>query len=204
MSIKLTRIYTRTGDDGMTALVGGDRVAKSSLQLETYGTLDELNSFIGVLRSHVLTQTDDGEIVAHTNGILRQVQNRLFDIGAVLAMPLDKLGEVAASVNAEDIAWLEEGIDALNAELNPLDSFTLPGGGMANAYAHVARTVCRRVERLLWRLAEAAPAIPPEIMRYINRLSDFLFVYSRWISRRLGEMEFLWEPRSALPPEGDG
>ena len=201
MSIKLTRIYTRTGDAGMTSLVGGERVAKTSLQLETYGTLDELNSFVGLLRSHVLTQADDGEIVAQTNAILRQVQNRLFDIGAVLAMPLDKAGEAAAPVTAEDVAWLEKSIDSCNEELQPLNSFTLPGGGMANAYAHVARTVCRRVERLLWRLAEEAPAIPAEIMRYINRLSDFLFVYSRWISARLGEMEFLWEPRSALPPD---
>ena len=201
MSIKLTRIYTRTGDTGMTSLVGGERVAKTSLQLETYGTLDELNSFIGLLRSHVLTQTDDGEIVAQTNAILRQVQNRLFDIGAVLAMPLDKAGEIPPPITADDIAWLEKQIDACNVELQPLNSFTLPGGGMANAYAHVARTVCRRVERLVWRLGGEAPTIPPEIMRYINRLSDFLFVYSRWVSARLGEMEFLWEPRSALPPD---
>ncbi len=194
MAIKLTRIYTRTGDDGFTALVGGRRVSKTDLHVEAYGTVDELNSVLGILRT-LIDQLEDtgGRLVRDSREDLHRLQNRLFDIGSILATPGGSHYEGMPRVDEEDIAWLERRIDAMNAELKPLDSFALPGGGMLNAHAHLARTVCRRLERVLWRAQETAHDVPAAVLRFANRLSDYLFVYARWAALCGGEQEYLWE-----------
>ncbi len=194
MAIKLTRIYTRTGDDGSTAMVGGGRVSKTDLRVEAYGTADELNSVLGIVRTLVDQREDaDNRLVRASREDLHRLQNRLFDIGSILATPDGSRYEGMPQVGAEDISWLERRIDTMNAELKPLDSFVLPGGGMLNAHAHLARTVCRRFERVLWRLQERTHDVPAEVLTFANRLSDYLFVYARWAALCGGEQEYLWE-----------
>jgi cob(I)alamin adenosyltransferase len=194
MGIKLTKIYTRTGDDGSTALVGGARVSKTDLHVEAYGTVDELNSVLGILRT-LVDQSEDttSRLVRTSREDLHRLQNRLFDIGSILATPGGTSYEGMPQINSEDIAWLEQRIDAMNAEMKPLDSFVLPGGGMLNAHAHLARTVCRRFERVLWRVQESANDVPAAVLTFANRLSDYLFVYARWAALCNGEQEYLWE-----------
>ena len=194
--LQLSKIYTRGGDKGTTALVGGIRVSKSCLQLESYGTVDELNSHIGVIRTHALNYEESNiHVFQETTTVLQIIQNRLFDLGSILATPKDKPYDGMPSILNKDITFLETKIDAYNENLETLNSFTLPGGGILNAHAHVARTVCRRLERLLVRFNDEAEGIDQNIMKYINRLSDYLFVYSRWVSQQLKEDEFLWERR---------
>jgi cob(I)alamin adenosyltransferase len=194
MAIKLTRIYTRTGDDGSTALVGGSRVSKTDPHVEAYGTVDELNSVLGILRTLVDQREDAGSrLVRASREDLYRLQNQLFDIGSILATPGGTRHEGMPQVGAEDIAWLEQRIDAMNAELKPLDSFVLPGGGMLNAHAHLARTVCRRLERVLWRTQESTHDVPAAVLTFANRLSDYLFVYARWAALCSSEQEYLWE-----------
>jgi cob(I)alamin adenosyltransferase len=198
MSIRLSKIYTRTGDKGMTRVVGGDQQRKDSLLVESYGEVDELNSHIGLLRAMASQHTELGEA---SEPIFQTIQNDLFDIGSLLAtMPDNK--HLAARLDAfkkptEDgsdqrIDALEQQIDAWNEHLPELNSFVLPGGGLVNAQANVARTVCRRLERLLVK-RQATYAVDPVILIYINRLSDFLFVYGRWASTQLQEAELLWD-----------
>ncbi len=193
MAIRLTRIYTRTGDKGTTALVGGTRVPKESARLEAYGTIDELNSVVGIVRTllpqSVLKLGNDGEWYSE---MLRRIQNELFDVGSELATPPEGEYEGMHKMGEAEVALLEKEMDRMEQELEPLKSFTLPGGGMLNAFLHQARTVCRRAERVLWRLKREEP-VNDRLIVYVNRLSDHLFVQSRWVAKRLDEPEFLWD-----------
>jgi cob(I)alamin adenosyltransferase len=172
----------------MTDLVGGERVAKDSLRIESYGTVDELQSFLGLLRAALSESGDRGEIVGH----IHRVQQDLFDLGSTLSTPPQHAARVKNPITPERIAWLEETMDRWNEELPPLRSFVLSGGGRYSALGHVARTVCRRCERIVLRLAREEE-VPPEPLRYLNRLSDFLFVLARHLARTFGEDEPLWE-----------
>lgn len=182
--VTLTRIYTRGGDKGETSLSDGSRVKKHDPRVEAYGTVDEANAAIGLARLHTGGAADE---------ILARIQNDLFDLGADLATP--QAGRKAAGalrIVAAQVERLEREIDAMNAELKPLDSFVLPGGTPAAAYLHLARTVVRRAERLVAALAEAH-GINPEALKYLNRLSDHLFVMSRHLNDR-GARDVLWQP----------
>jgi cob(I)alamin adenosyltransferase len=182
--VTLTRIYTRGGDAGRTSLGDGSRVPKHAARVAAYGTVDEANAVIGVARVHAADEADE---------ILARIQNDLFDVGADLCRPGDDAGESGAlRVQDSQVLRLEAEIDRLNAELRPLDSFVLPGGTPAAAHLHLARTVTRRAERLVTALAEAEP-VNPAALRYLNRLSDHLFVLSRWLNDG-GAGDVLWVP----------
>lgn len=184
----MSKIYTKTGDDGETGLFGGPRVRKDHLRIEAYGTVDELNAALGVVRS----QSPPAELDA----LLETFQNQLFDLGAELATPEpQKFGIVGVAPGS--ILALEQAIDRHEAELEPLKQFILPGGTPIAAGLHMARTVCRRAERLLVSLtaqgaAEGTP-ISPETVIYVNRLSDLLFVLARWVNRRAGVGDVPWQ-----------
>jgi cob(I)alamin adenosyltransferase len=190
--ISITRVYTRTGDLGDTALVGGRRVPKDSPRIAAYGTLDELNAAVGLARTfneERLAQGDDARWLDET---LRRIQNELFDLGSELATPPDAAYEGMFRVGEAEVTALEQLMDRCQEDLEPLKSFVLPGGGRVNAFLHQARTVCRRAEREVLVLSRAEP-IGEWPLRYVNRLSDVFFVLSRWVARRLGEREYLWE-----------
>jgi cob(I)alamin adenosyltransferase len=200
MAIRLTRIYTRTGDQGMTALVGGGRVPKESDRLEAYGTVDELNAVIGIVRTYLPNYRDRfGEDFEWYSEMLRRVQNELFDVGSELATPAEAEYEGMHRMGEGEVAELEREMDRMQEVLEPLNSFTLPGGGVLNAFLHQARTVCRRAERICWALKRNEP-ISDDLLIYLNRLSDHLFVQSRWVAKRLGEPEFLWDRGLRLDP----
>jgi cob(I)alamin adenosyltransferase len=185
----LNKIYTRTGDDGTTALGSGERRKKYDLRIAAYGTLDETNAAIGIARLHTAGDAALGPSLA-------RIQNDLFDAGADLATPGKGKGPGGArlTVTAAQVAWLESEIDRLNAELEPLRSFILPGGLPAGAYLHLARTICRRAERLIAELMDKADeSVTPEVLQYVNRLSDYLFVAARYATDK-GAMEILWRP----------
>ncbi|WP_217601784.1 cob(I)yrinic acid a,c-diamide adenosyltransferase [Chitinophaga sp. GbtcB8] len=183
-----TKIYTKTGDKGKTALIGGTKVPKSHLRIETYGTVDELNSYIGLVNDHI---TD-----AATNTLLKEIQDRLFTIGASLATdPEKETGMSIPDLKAEDVQLLEKSIDVMNEELPVMKSFILPGGHVAVSTCHVARCVCRRAERLCVGMQEEGLFIEPLVLQYTNRLSDYLFVLARWIGHRLNVPEVTWKPR---------
>ena len=187
--VVLNRIYTRTGDDGTTALGTGERRKKYELRIACYGTVDETNAAIGLARLHV---GDDAPLDA----ALSRIQNDLFDVGADLATPGKGKGPGGArlTVTEQQVAWLEGEIDRLNAELAPLKSFVLPGGTAAAAYLHLARTICRRGERLIAELKDRpGESVGAEVLKYINRLSDFLFVASRHANGK-GARDVLWIP----------
>ena len=195
--LAINRVYTRQGDDGSTALAGGQRLPKNAPRIEAYGTVDELNSYIGLARE---SAREAGEPVAALAAILLRVQHELFNLGSELATLPEDLHPKQARITAGEIGELEREIDRMNAELPPLRSFVLPGGSRLNAELHVCRTVCRRAERVLVALlaagsAEGAGMATP--LQYLNRLSDALFVWSRWASQRLGTPETLWEPNRA-------
>jgi len=192
MAIRITRVYTRTGDAGETALVGGRRVPKDSPRIEAYGTVDELNAILGLARVFNAERLSEGDGPRWLDEVLRRLQNELFDLGSELATPEDSVYEGMHRVGEDEVKRLEELIDRCQEELQPLKSFVLPGGGRVGAFLHQARTVCRRAERQLLRLSRAEP-LAPSPLRYLNRLSDLLFVLSRWVARRLGEPEYLWE-----------
>jgi len=182
------KIYTKTGDKGETSLIGGTRVPKFHPRIEAYGTVDELNSFVGVIRDHVSNE--------HARKILLEIQDRLFTLESLLAKDPDSKTEITLpQIFEEDILLLEKEIDAMNAELPPLRSFILPGGHPAVSFSHVARTVCRRAERLTIRLSKAQP-VDFILIRYLNRRSDYLFVLARWRGKVNGAEETLWKPRS--------
>ncbi len=204
---KHTRIYTRTGDDGTTGLVGGQRTKKSSTRLEAYGTVDELSTTLGlaraalaeVARGRAIDQAKAVRVALDLDAWLAWTQDVLFNIGTDLAtLPADRW-EGMPLVGAADATALERGIDTAEATLEPLATFILPGGSMAGAFLHQARTVCRRAERLLVRLGEEEP-ISPDVTRFVNRLSDALFVWSRWINHALGAPEPRWNPKTQPPP----
>ncbi len=192
--LAINRVYTRRGDRGETGLVGGQRVPKDGLRIEAYGTVDELNAFTGAAR--VSTE----ELIAKGSSdlqplavILLRVQHELFNLGSILAtLPADVHPKQARVTDAE-IVQLEADMDRMNEPLPPLRSFVLPGGSRLNADLHICRTVCRRAERIAVALAREQE-IPEEAVRYLNRLSDAFFVWSRWASHATGTAETLWEP----------
>jgi cob(I)alamin adenosyltransferase len=187
--VVLNKIYTRTGDDGTTALGSGGRRKKYDLRIAAYGTVDEVNAALGVVRLH--TGAD-----AALDAALARIQNDLFDLGADLSTPGKGKGPGGARLTVTDkqVAWLESEIDRLNAALRPLRSFVLPGGSAAAAYLHLARTLCRRAERLIAELKDkAGESVTPEVLKYVNRLSDFLFVAARYANDK-GAGDVLWQP----------
>ena len=192
MPIRLTRIYTRTGDKGDTGLVGGRRVAKDSPRIEAYGTVDELNAIIGLARVFNAERLKKGKAHRWLDGIFRRIQNELFDLGSELATPDDAVYEGMHRVGEGEVKALEALMDQCQKDLQPLKSFTLPGGGRVGGFLHQARTVCRRAERQVLALSRVEP-ISPWTIAYVNRLSDLLFVLSRWVARKGGETEYLWE-----------
>ncbi len=193
MAIRITKVYTRTGDTGSTKLVGGKKVRKDSLRIEAYGTIDELNAILGVARVfNDEATTAPAATRRRLDTIFRRLQNELFDLGSQLATPADFSYEGMFRVGAREVKRLERLIDQSQADLAPLNSFILPGGGRVSAFLHQARTVCRRAERVILRLS-GEEELSPWPLKYVNRLSDLLFVLSRWVSVRLGEPEYLWE-----------
>ena len=191
MAIRITRVYTRRGDRGETDLVGGVRVAKDSARIDAYGTVDELNAAIGVVRA-VNGSTPRAKKARELDDVLRRLQNELFDLGGELATPPDGFQPGMFRVGASEVKALEEALDRCQKDLAPLKSFVLPGGGPVSAFLHVARTVCRRAERDVLRLMRQED-VGEWPLAYLNRLSDLLFVLSRWVGRHRGEKEFLWE-----------
>lgn len=191
MAIRITRVYTRTGDKGSTALVGGARVPKDSRRVESYGAIDELNAVIGLARS-CNADAVPSPARDRLETILQRVQNELFDLGSELATPPDAEYEGMFKVGADDVRALELLMDECQKDLEPLKSFILPGGSMVSAFLHQARTVCRRAEREVMRLSREED-VGEHVLPYVNRLSDLLFVLSRWIGRQRGEREYLWE-----------
>lgn len=194
--LALNRIYTRTGDKGQTRLVGGHSVPKDHLRIESYGTVDELNAFVGLARTTAEELAPSAERLHALAGILKRVQHELFNLGSILATLPDDIGPKQPRVTSADIQQLEREIDSSNEELEALRSFVLPGGSRLEAELHVCRTVCRRAERLLVSMAHKE-GIPEEALQYLNRLSDALFVWSRWANKVLGAAETLWEPNAA-------
>jgi cob(I)alamin adenosyltransferase len=190
--LAINRVYTRQGDAGQTSLAGGQRVSKGSARIEAYGTVDELNAFIGAARV-TAGETGLGELAA----ILLRVQHELFNLGSILATLPEDVHPKQPRVTEVETTRLEEEMDRMNEELEPLRSFVLPGGNRLDAALHIARTVCRRAERVCITLAHAE-SVPPEAIRYLNRLSDALFVWGRWACHKSGVAETLWQPnRSA-------
>ncbi len=181
------KIYTRTGDKGQTSLLNGKRVAKDSLRIETYGTIDELNSHIGMLRDL------SGKMRSE---LLTDIQVKLFDIGSRLAAGSEETAEKfkVPTTTDDDVKALEDAMDAMDADLPVMRNFILPGGHPAVSQAHICRTVCRRAERIAIRLAAEEP-VPEIVVRYLNRLSDLLFVLARWIGQQLKVEEIPWKPR---------
>ena len=193
--VRINRVYTRKGDRGNTSLVGGRPICKDHPRVECYGTVDELNSLLGVARSFN-AQKPAGKRRNALDKILQFIQQRLFDLGSELAtQPGDEFaGQV--KIAAEDVTWLEEVIDAMNGELQALTSFVLPAGGPVTSFLHQARSVCRRAERVAVALARDEE-VGEFVLPYLNRLSDALFVFSRWVTATLDEPEILWQPAMA-------
>lgn len=182
------KIYTKTGDLGTTSLIGGTKVPKSHIRIDTYGTVDELNSWIGVVSDY----TPDEQIKA----VLKEIQDRLFTVGSSLACdpekePLMKIPDLKES----DIEFLEQQIDQMNTQLPAMKFFVLPGGHLAISQSHVARCVCRRAERCCVNMQEQDIFVEPLVIKYLNRLSDYLFVLSRYLGHQMGVAEIPWKPR---------
>jgi cob(I)alamin adenosyltransferase len=194
--LALNRIYTKRGDKGDTSLAGGQRVPKDSLRIEAYGTVDELNSFMGLIAMSCHEQIGQDPRVGLLAAMVRRVQHELFNLGSILATMPEDVHPKQARITAVEVAQLEREIDAMNEDLPPLRSFVLPGGTRLNAELHVGRTICRRAERLLVALGRDEE-IPPESIQYLNRLSDALFVWSRWANFILHVPEVLWDPNQS-------
>jgi len=200
--IALNRIYTKGGDQGETALAGGQRVPKDAVRIEAYGTVDELNAFIGLACVTCHEDTAQAGRLGKLTEILRRVQHELFNLGSQLSTLPKDLHPKQARITSAEIEQLEREIDAMNEELPALRSFVLPGGTRLNAELHAARTICRRAERLTVALKRVEEA-PPEAVKYLNRLSDALFVLSRWANHVLGVPEVLWQPNQAASGQKD-
>ena len=194
--IAINRVYTRKGDDGQTGLVGGQRVPKDSPRIEAYGTVDELNACLGAARATLNKLAQQEPRLAVLGAILLRVQHELFNLGSILATLPEDVHPRQPRVTDAEIAQLEKGMDAMNEELAPLRSFVLPGGSRVDAELHIARTVCRRAERACVGLG-TWESVPPEAVRYLNRLSDALFVWARWAAHVSGSPETLWEPNQS-------
>jgi cob(I)alamin adenosyltransferase len=194
MAVNITRVYTRSGDQGDTSLVGRVRISKGSQKLSSYGSIDELNTFVGMARTILIS--DLGGLPAEQrtamNDLLLRIQNELFDVGSILATPAGKEYDGMPVIIPEQIMALEALMDGFQEELEPLPSFTLPGGSFANASLHQCRSVCRRAEREMVRLSKEEE-LPPNILKYVNRLSDLFFVMSRYVAKIAGIPETLWE-----------
>lgn len=180
------KIYTKTGDKGTTALFGGKRVSKADLRIDTYGTVDELNSYIGLVRDQPVNQI--------RKKILVEIQDRLFTVGSILATEPGNTKVKIPALHPDDVTFLEKEIDAMDALLPPMKFFVLPGGHQSVSFCHVARTVCRRAERLTIAL-NTHEAVDPLVIQYLNRLSDYLFMLSRKMSAELNAEEMPWKPR---------
>lgn len=180
------KIYTKTGDKGQTSLIGGTRVPKHHIRIETYGTVDELNSYIGLIR--------DQEIDAHSKEILIEIQDRLFTIGSSLASDPEKSKMKIPDLKEEDVALLEQEMDKMDETLPEMRSFVLPGGHTTVSFCHIARCVCRRAERLAIHLSEES-YVADLVIKYLNRLSDYLFILSRKLTQDLQAPEIPWKPR---------
>jgi cob(I)alamin adenosyltransferase len=201
MAIRINRVYTRSGDLGDTGLVGGERVAKDDPRIEAFGSLDELNSALGIALAEIASLAPAAEIAGAIDELRATclwAQQRLFDLGAYLATPPKKFQSGMPNVRAEDVERLEKTIDRWGEPLPELTSFVLPGGGKAGAWLHFARTLCRRAERRIVRLHRDSP-LDARVLAFVNRLSDFLFVAARHASRLLGEAEVLWQPGARKP-----
>jgi cob(I)alamin adenosyltransferase len=192
----LNRIYTKTGDKGETSLVGGQRLPKDALRIEAYGTVDELNAFVGAACLTADELAPSYQDILQMALILKRVQHELFNLGSILATKPEDVHPKQPRITEAEIELLESEIDQMNADLPALRSFVLPGGCRLNVELHVCRTVCRRAERICVALSRQEE-IPPEAIRYLNRLSDAFFVWSRWVSQRLDVPEVLWEPNQA-------
>jgi cob(I)alamin adenosyltransferase len=182
-----SKIYTRLGDTGQTSLIGGKRVPKYHIRIEAYGTVDELNSFIGLIR--------DQPIKAHYQAILLQIQDRLFVSESLLALDEGNPGVKLPCLSEDDILLLEQEIDQMNENLPPLTAFILPGGHPIVSYTHIARCVCRRTERIILSLSQQHP-VPENMLKYFNRLSDYLFVLSRILAQELGVGDQVWKAKA--------
>lgn len=189
--MRITKVYTRTGDDGSTRLVGGQAISKANDRIEAYGTLDELNSVLGVARSF-LGDPIGADDRSRLDQVIGEVQDDLFNVGTELATPIEARWEGMYRVGDTEVDRLETTIDSLNEDLEPLAEFVLPGGGRVGALLHQARTVCRRAERLVVRMIEVQPDVVDGPLRYLNRLSDLLFVAARWAAKAAGEPEVMW------------
>ncbi|MCB1051047.1 MAG: cob(I)yrinic acid a,c-diamide adenosyltransferase [Acidobacteria bacterium] len=192
--LSISKVYTKTGDVGKTSLVGGQRVPKFDLQIEAYGTLDELNAFLGATRDCLAEQPSADPL----NPILVRIQHELFNLGSILATRPQDMGPQQPRIRPADVERLEQEIDQFNANLAPLRSFVLPGGSALNSHLHICRTVCRRAERVLSALLNQHPEWSNEAWQigliYLNRLSDAFFVWSRWVLQQSGQAEHLWQP----------
>jgi len=205
--VLLNRIYTRRGDAGETSLAGGRRLGKDDPRIEAYGTVDELNAFLGAARVTVEELVLSFPRLEALAASLRRVQHELFNLGAILATEPEQVHPKQPRVTPAEVQRLEAEMDATNAELPALRSFVLPGASRLDAELHACRTVCRRAERRLVALSRKE-AVPPEAIRYLNRLSDALFVWGRWSNLTLGAPESLWDPNEAASASpgrgGDG
>lgn len=192
MAIRITRVYTRTGDRGETGLVGGKRVPKDSPRIEAYGTIDELNSIVGLARVFNEEMLEAHDAHRFLDVVLRKIQDELFDLGSELATPADVYQPGMYRLSGRQVTEIERLIDECQKSLAPLNSFVVPGGGRIGAYLHQCRTVCRRAEREILRLSRVEE-IGEWPLKYVNRLSDLFFVLSRWISKQSGKDEYLWQ-----------
>ena len=190
--MRITKVYTKTGDKGKTRLAGGQQVWKDNVRVEAYGDVDELNSTIGVVRAFNAESVGIHPSADRLEEELRWVQNKLFNVGGLLATAPGQTFKNMPAVTARDVTRLEKLIDRCQKDLTPLKEFILPGGGKISSLLHLARTICRRAERLCVRLGREEP-LDPSLVRFLNRLSDTLFVLARWMAKQQGEPEFLWE-----------
>ena len=192
--VRLTKIYTRTGDTGTTRLVGGQVVPKEDLRIEAYGTIDELNAVLGISRDALQRSPIEKNEQEKLDAFFQEVQNNLFNLGSDLATRIEDRWAGMPLVNESDTSALESYIDEWNEHLQPLESFVLPGGNEIGGHLHLARTVCRRAERRITALGREEE-LGADVIPYVNRLSDALFVLSRYVIFRAGDSEILWEPR---------
>jgi len=199
----IDRVYTRQGDGGETALAGGQRVPKDAPRIEAYGTVDELNACLGAARATLREMASGAPRLRELDAILLRVQHELFNLGSMLATLPEDLHPRQARVTAAEVAQLETEMDRMLGDLPPLRSFVLPGGNRVDAGPNVTRTVCRRAERVTVALGRLE-SVPPEAVRYLNRLSDALFVWSRWASHVLGAPETLWDPNQSATGRSGG
>ncbi len=198
--MRITKVYTRAGDRGRTRLVGGPEVGKDDPRIESYGTVDELNAIVGLVRIALRGSATSEDARAKIDGQLDEIQHELFDVGSDLATRPGDRWATMVRLGEPSIQRLEDEMDALNLDLPPLEEFVLPGGGPAGAFLHQARTVCRRAEREIVRLIRVEPdADQDAVLRYVNRLSDWFFVAGRWAALQAGEPETLWRNPNKRP-----